>query len=260
MYRSAKMTAMTILMCLSLLLGACSGATNTSGGSQAPSASANQETQTGVNPTGGGTEATAAKTRIVSTLRGDVEVPAEPQRVASDQYMGQLLKLGIVPVGVRDGMLTEGWIEKAGIPREMLSGIEGLGGFPMNAEKLITLDPDLIIGSIEKNIEQYEKIGTTVFLPYWEGLSTAGPLEKFRRISEIFGKEEAADAWIAEYKQKVEQARKQIAGIIKDGETVSVVQIGSKALYVLAAQGGGITAVRRFTRCCNCRLRTKPRR
>ncbi len=238
MYRSAKMTAMTILMCLSLLLGACSGATNTSGGSQAPSASTTSEAQSSVGPSHGEETSTAAKTRIVSTLRGDVEVPVEPQRVASDQYMGQLLKLGIVPVGVRDGMLTEGWIEKAGIRQETLSGIESLGGFPMNAEKLISLNPDLIIGSIEKNIEQYEKIGTTVFLPYWEGLSTAGPLEKFRRISEIFGKEEIVDAWIAEYKQKVEQAREQIAGIIKDGETVSVVQIGTKALYVLAAKGG----------------------
>lgn len=179
-----------------------------------------------------------AKTRIVSTLKGDVEVPAEPQRVASDQYMGQLLKLGIIPVGVRDGMLDEAWIEKAGISEDILANIESLGAFPMNPEKLILLGPDLIIGSIEDNIEQYEKIGTTVFLPYWEGESTAGPIEKFRRISEIFGKQQEAEQWITEYEQKVEEARKQIDGIIKDGETVSIVQVGSKAIFVLAAKGG----------------------
>jgi len=123
-----------------------------------------------------------------------VEVPAEPQRVASDQYMGHLLKLGIIPVGVRDFMLTEAWIGKAGIPQETMDKIENLGGFPMNPEKLIELEPDLIIGSIEDNIEQYQKIGTTVFIPYWEGLSTAGPLEKFRRISEVFGKERAGSS------------------------------------------------------------------
>ncbi|MGE7093247.1 ABC transporter substrate-binding protein [Lysinibacillus sp. NPDC048646] len=69
-------------------------------------------------------------------------------------------------------------------------------------------------------------------------LSTSEPLEKFRRISEIFGKEQEADQWIKEYDQKVADARKQIEGIIKDGETVSVVQLSSQGLYVLAAEGG----------------------
>ncbi|WKL00997.1 hypothetical protein Q0F98_29500 [Paenibacillus amylolyticus] len=91
-------------------------------------------------------------------------IPANPQRVASDQYMGYLLKLGIVPVGVRTFMLNEGWIEKSGIAADVIAGIEDLGGeFPMNLEKLVSLEPDLIIGSIDKNIEDYEKIATTVF-------------------------------------------------------------------------------------------------
>ncbi|MFD3274436.1 ABC transporter substrate-binding protein [Paenibacillus dendritiformis] len=171
-------------------------------------------------------------------MKGDVEVPAKPQRVASDQYMGQLIKLGIIPVGVREDMLEEAWIEKAGISQETLSKIENLGGFPMNLEKLAYLEPDLIIGSIEDNIEQYNIIGTTVFLPYWEGESTAGPIDKFRRISIIFGKQEEAEQWISEYEGKIEKARKKIDGIIKAGETVSIVQLGSKALYVLAAKGG----------------------
>lgn len=57
----------------------------------------------------------SAYTRVVSTMNGDVEIPAHPKRVASDQYMGQLLKLGIVPVGARSFMLTENWIDKAGL-------------------------------------------------------------------------------------------------------------------------------------------------
>ncbi|MEK4509136.1 helix-turn-helix domain-containing protein [Paenibacillus anaericanus] len=238
MYRNMRISAMTVFLCLSLLLGACSSASNTSGGSQTPTNN-NVETQANSGNSNVGQDVSSqAKTRIVSTIKGDVEIPAEPQRVASDQYMGQLLKLGIIPVGVREGMLKEAWIEKAGISPDILANIEDLGSFPMNAEKLIELEPDLIIGSIEKNIEQYEKIGTTVFVPYWEGLSTAGPIEKFRRISEIFGKQQVAETWITEYEQKVADARQEIAGIIKEGETVSVVQIGSKALFVLSATGG----------------------
>ncbi|MBW7477339.1 AraC family transcriptional regulator [Paenibacillus oenotherae] len=236
MQRRTKIAVMTLVMCFSLLVGACSSPANTNVGTQAP---ANHAAEANINTGKGDQQANAAaKTRIVSTLKGDVEVPAEPKRVASDQYMGHLLKLGIIPVGVRSFMLGESWISKAGISQEILNGIEDLGGFPMNLEKLTYLEPDLIIGSLDKNIEEYQKIGTTVFLPYWEGESTAGPLEKFRRISEIFGKQQEAEQWITEYEKKVAEAKAKIAGIVKEGETVSVVQIGSKAMYVFAAEGG----------------------
>nr|WP_028546256.1 AraC family transcriptional regulator [Paenibacillus taiwanensis] len=232
-----RVTAMTVMLCLSLLLTACSAQVNPTGGTQAE---ANQTTAPAASEksNGDGQAGVQAKTRTISTLKGDVEIPAEPKRVVSDQYMGHLLKLGVIPVGVRSFMLSEAWIEKAGISKDIIAGIEDLGGFPMNLEKLTYLEPDLIIGSIEKNIEDYQKIGKTVFLPYWEGLSTAGPLEKFRRISEIFGKEQQAEQWIMEYKQNVETAKKKIAGIIKEGETVSIVQVANKNLYVLAAEGG----------------------
>jgi len=223
MKKRTKMMAAAIMMGLTLLIQACSSA--------AVSPAAEQVGETAQSEQ-------QAQTRIVSTKIGDVEVPANPQRVAADQYMGHLLKLGIKPIGVRSFMLTEAWIEKAGIAPELLEGVEDLGNFPMNLEKLTMLDPDLIIGSIEKNIEDYQKIGTTVFLPYWEGLSTADPLEKFRRVSKVFGKEAEAEKWIAEYLQKVEEGKAKIAGVVKEGETVSVVQVANKALYVLAAENG----------------------
>ncbi|WP_127544271.1 AraC family transcriptional regulator [Paenibacillus amylolyticus] len=232
-----KMTALSMMLCLTLLLTACS--------SPAPSASGTQ-TETNATTTQSGNQATEAgkstaqpETRTVSTMRGDVVIPANPQRVASDQYMGYLLKLGIVPVGVRTFMLNEGWIEKSGIATDVIAGIEDLGGeFPMNLEKLVSLEPDLIIGSIDKNIEDYEKIATTVFLPYWEGDKTSGPLEKLRRIAGVFGKEKEAEQWITTYEENIEETKKQIDGVIKEGETVSIIQIGYKALYVLGAEGG----------------------
>ncbi|WP_338542903.1 AraC family transcriptional regulator [Paenibacillus tundrae] len=232
-----KMTALSMLLCFTLLLAACSSpapsASNTQPATTTPTAQSSNQATTD------GNSATPVETRTVSTLRGDVVIPANPQRVASDQYMGYLLKLGIIPVGVRTFMLNESWIEKSGISEDLIAGIEDLGGeFPMNLEKLVSLEPDLIIGSIDKNIEDYEKIATTVFLPYWEGETTSGPLEKLRRIASVFGKEQEAEQWITTYQEEVEEAKKQIDGIIKEGETVSIVQVGNKALYVMAAEGG----------------------
>ncbi|OMF18076.1 AraC family transcriptional regulator [Paenibacillus amylolyticus] len=232
-----KITALSMMLCLTLLLAACS--------SPAPSASSTQTettattTQSSNQAAESGKSTAQPETRTISTLRGDVVIPANPERVASDQYMGYLLKLGIIPVGVRTFMLNESWIEKSDIPADVIAGIEDLGGeFPMNLEKLVSLEPDLIIGSIDKNIEDYEKIATTVFLPYWEGETTSGPLEKLRRIAGVFGKEKEAEAWITTYEEKVDEAKKRIDGIIKDGETVSIVQIGNKAMYVMGADGG----------------------
>lgn len=229
MFKMTKsQTTAALLLCGSLLLGACSSGTGT----------ATKEQSNGNGTVNQATSEESTNTRIVSTPKGDVEVPAEPKRVAADQYMGHLLKLGIVPIGARTFMLDEGWMEKADIPKETIEKIEDLGDFPLNLEKLTMLDPDLIIGSIDENIEQYEKIGTTVFLPYWEGLKTAGPLDKFRSVSKIFGKEKEAEEWITEYEQKVAEAKSKLAGVIKEGETVSIVQFSQKAVYVLAAKGG----------------------
>lgn len=200
MYRSMRQTAMTAFLCLTLLLGACSN-TGTNGGAQSTGGNAETQTNAAKN-TDGPKESQQPKSRIVSTPKGDVEVPAEPKKVASDQYMGQLLKLGIVPIGVRDGMLKESWIEKAGISKDTLSKIESLGGFPLNAEKLISLEPDLIIGSIEANIEQYQKIGTTVFVPYWEKIQRPVPLINSVKSAKFSGSRRKRSSGLLNLKRK----------------------------------------------------------
>jgi len=176
------------------------------------------------------------ETRVVSTVLGDVEIPANPERVATDQYMGYLLKLGIVPVGARDMLLDEFSALNSGID---LTGVEKLGSFPMDAELLIGLEPDLIIsGGPEENASEYNKIATTVHIPYWEGESTNDPLEKLRKISKVFGKEDIAEAWITEFENKLVESKKSIEGIVKEGETVSVFIAADDAIYVQAPQGG----------------------
>ncbi|MHA7964105.1 AraC family transcriptional regulator [Paenibacillus sp. CAU 1782] len=241
MQKRNKNLAIVMMLAWSLILTACSGAGGGSSVTEAPSSSPSPAASA-AESSQASSAAEESAARTISTPRGDVEVPANPQRVASDQYMGHLLKLGIKPVGVKSMMLDEGWFEKAGITEEALSGIADLGGVPMDLEKLTALDPDLILVSIDKELEQYEKIGTTVFLPYWEGESTAGPLDKFRRISDVFGKRDIAEEWIAEYEKKAEAAREKIKGVIKEGETVSVIQFSEKVTYVFGAKGGNYGA------------------
>ncbi len=116
---------------------------------------------------------------------------------------------------------------------------------------MVFLEPDLIIGSKEDDIENYQKIGIIVFLPYWTGKTTAGPLEKFRSVSEIFGKEKEAEAWITEYEKKVAEARKKIEGIIKEGETFRSCSF-LKRLHTFLQLKTEIMALLRSIKCSGC--------
>ena len=80
------------------------------------------------------------QTKMVSTIKGDVEVPVNPQRVVVLYLMGDLLALGIKPVGIST---LVGGVDAA-IASEV-DGITTLGDGQPNPEAVIALDPLSII-------------------------------------------------------------------------------------------------------------------
>ncbi|MFB7813586.1 ABC transporter substrate-binding protein [Paenibacillus chitinolyticus] len=178
------------------------------------------------------------ETKTFKHESGETVVPVHPQRVASDQYMGQLLKLGIKPIGVRDNMLTEPWIKPANLEKGALDGIKSLGGFPLNLEALTSLNPDVIISSLPDNIESYSKIAPTVHIPY-ASPNYSSPMDKFFKIAELFDKTEQAKQWIDQFEQEAARVQEQIlqSGKIKKGETVSVMGVFNKNVYVFGPKG-----------------------
>ena len=177
-------------------------------------------------------------TRAFKHESGVTNVPIQPLRVASDQYMGQLLKLGIKPIGVRENMLKEAWIPFTNLKEDALDGIENLGGFPLNLEKLAMVEPDLIISSLPDNLDSYSKIAPTVHIPYWSE-SYASPMDKLLKIAELFDKTAEANKWIKEFENQLADAQQQIAksGNLKEGQTVSVMAVFDKNVYVFGPKG-----------------------
>ncbi|MFF2886266.1 ABC transporter substrate-binding protein [Paenibacillus sp. NPDC057967] len=169
---------------------------------------------------------------------GVTDVPFEPMRVAADQHMGQLLKLGIKPIAVRENMLKETWIPYANLEEGALDGIEDLGGFPLNLEKLTLVEPDLIINALPANQEQYSKIAPTVHMPYWSE-KYKSPMDKFLDIADLFNKTDVANQWISEFDAKLATAGEKIvsAGRLKPGETVSVMAVFQNNVYVFGPNG-----------------------
>ena len=178
------------------------------------------------------------ETKVFTHESGETEVPVHPERVASDQYMGQLLKLGIKPIGVRDNMLTEPWIEQADLEEGALDGIESLGGFPLNLEALTKLNPDIIISSLPDNVESYSKIAPTVHIAYVSP-NYSSPMDKFLKIADLFDKTTQAQQWIDQFEQDAAHVQEQIlqSGKIKEGETVSVMAVFDKNVYVFGPKG-----------------------
>ncbi|MBD2846530.1 ABC transporter substrate-binding protein [Paenibacillus sp. IB182496] len=164
----------------------------------------------------------ASATRVVSTINGEVEIPAEPQRIAATYYAGELAALGIRPAGTVTRLLPEQSPHLAGYTDDALD----LGQFPPNMEAMVELAPDLIIAADfdELDYEQLSKIAPTVILPW----TTDDVWGKLRTVAGILGKEAEAEVYIEAYETHAAEARAAIEGVIQEGETVSVIRFVGK--------------------------------
>ncbi|MEK5031763.1 AraC family transcriptional regulator [Paenibacillus sp. FSL R7-0302] len=225
MFRTAKPSLMlTLLLCFTIVLSACSSGnttTTTAGnGSNTPTSS---PAATASSTTSPDNTAAEAQTRTISTVKGDVVVPADPQRVVVLYLLGDVLALGIKPIGVSD--VSEG----AAFENE-LKDVQKLGTwFEASPEVVLSLEPDLIIVPSEETYQALHDIAPTVLVPY-EKMTTD---ERVGFIGHIFGKEEQATSLLNNFKAKVEDSKQKLqdAGIL--GSTVSIMEGGSDRSMVV---------------------------
>lgn len=208
-----------------LLLTACSGSSSTSP-SSTPEATAS------ASPASSGNTEVAAEsgTRVVDTVKGPVEIPAHPERIAALDYLPTLILLGADPTISVDIQLRNPYIA------EFVSAIQSVGEYnSISLEKLLELNPDVIIASSEKNYEQYAKIAPTIIIPY---AHYATPHEELRGIGQLLGKEAEAEAWLADFDRRAKAAYSLAHDVIKPEETVSLFEMTDKELWVYGSNYG----------------------
>ncbi|WP_185601863.1 helix-turn-helix domain-containing protein [Paenibacillus sp. 598K] len=211
----SKELIVAAMMCLMMLLSACSSSTPTE-----QNKPANVET----------TENAANKeTRTISTVRGDIEVPADPQRVVVQYLMGDVVALGIKPVGISD-------VYDGAAFAEQMADITILEWMPdWDGEDVMKLQPDLIIVIGEDYVEKLSKIAPTVLVP----LIDLTQDERITFMGELLNKQEAAAAAIEEYNAAVETAKSNLQQAGFDNYTVSVFEGGADAtMTVLGGKFG----------------------
>ncbi|MEK3704666.1 AraC family transcriptional regulator [Paenibacillus sp. FSL R7-0198] len=212
MVKNIKRVPMALLMAFGLLLSACSGGSSGNTGaatgdgstaqSKAPASQVNSSSDINTN------ENVQATTRIVNTSMGEVEVPANPQRVVTDFFLGHILALNVKPVGSNGVFMQNPYLEGK------VSGIEDISD---NLEAITGLNPDLIVTGNAKSYDAYSKIAPTVFLD-----NSAPVRDQVKELGVILGKEAEASAWLTDFEQKVTSAKDSLSSIIKEGETVTV--------------------------------------
>jgi iron complex transport system substrate-binding protein len=199
-----KKLLIPFMLVLALIISACGKDTTVSNNSSAPKEEEKPEFITYDSET------------------GPVEVPADPQRVILlSGFTGNVLQLGVNVVGV------DVWSKNNPTFAEELKDVEEVSD--ENLEKIIELEPDLIIGlSNIKNLDKLKEIAPTVTYTWGK----VDYLTQHLEIGKLLNKEKEAQAWVDDFKTRAEAAGEEIRAKIGEDATVSVIESWGKDLYV----------------------------
>lgn len=187
----------------------------------------------GNNATNSALDETKSGTLTYQSESGPIEVPANPQRViALSGFPGDVLQLGVNVVGV------DSWSKANPTFEEQLKDVQEVSAD--NLETIIDLKPDLIIGlSSIKNIDKLNEIAPTVTYT-WGKLDY---LTQHLEIGKLLNKEQEAQAWIDDFKNRAQAIGKDVRAKIGDNATVSVFETYDKEIYVFGDHFGRGTEI-----------------
>lgn len=177
------------------------------------------------------------ETRKVQSVKGEVEIPADPQRIVDiSGSTEELLILGKKPVGSAnvDSYQTDkfpSYIE------DELEGTKIVGHSMMDTmdmEAILSLNPDLIIMSQrqEKIYDQLKEIAPVVMMKdYANDWRT-----KLVDVSKLFDQEDVANDWLKKYDEKAEKMGKEV--IAKNGNQTYLPVLSTTGSFMVFSDGG----------------------
>ncbi|WP_411169775.1 iron-hydroxamate ABC transporter substrate-binding protein [Clostridium sp. MB05] len=162
----------------------------------------------GCSANGGTTEnKTSEKTITVTDVRGEVEIPENPQRIVDLSGNSDILSiLGYKVTGTANSDAYD-YTKFPSYLEETLKGAEILGYSmqdTMDIEAVMNLKPDLIVISTvqEKMYDQLSEIAPTVMIK----LEALNWKEDVKAFAKVFNKEDVANKWLEDYEAKAKAA------------------------------------------------------
>lgn len=164
-----------------------------------------------------------------------IEANARQPRIVSLQYLGEVLSLGIKPIGTNRSLLKPFHREAGGV-----QGIEE----PPDAESMLELKPDLILFpsfAPKQLAEQFAKVAPAVEIDWQDDV-----FARLTKIGELLGRRKEARNWISRYVAKAKRTRQLLAPYVDAGETATAFIYDGvhRKLFVYGAHNFGHTLYR----------------
>ena len=179
-------------------------------------------------------------TITVTDVRGNVEIPADPQRIVDLSGNSDILSiLGYDVVGTANSDAYD-YTKFPSYLEETLKGAKILGYSmqdTMDVEAVMNLNPDLIVISTvqEKMYDQLSEIAPTVMIQ----LEALNWKDDVRNLAKVFGKEDVAEAWLTNYETKAKEAGDKIKAEYGEDTTYLSILEGQGSFYVFDGAGFG---------------------
>lgn len=182
----------------------------------------------------------SSETRKVETVKGEVEIPANPKRIVDLSGNSDILSiLGYKVVGTANSDAYD-YTKFPSYLEETLSGAKILGYSmqdTMDVEAVMNLNPDLIVISTvqEKMYDALSEIAPTVMIQ----LEALNWKDDVRALGKVFGKEDVANEWIANYESKAKEAGDKIKAKYGDDTTYLSFLASGGQFFVFDGAGFG---------------------
>lgn len=183
---------------------------------------------------------TTENTVTVTDVRGEVEIPANPKRIVDLSGNSDILSiLGYKVVGTANSDAYD-YTKFPSYLEETLKGAEILGYSmqdTMDVEAVMNLNPDLIVISTvqEKMYDALSEIAPTVMIQ----LEALNWKDDVRALGKVFGKEDVANEWIANYEAKAKDAGDKIKAKYGDDTTYLSFLASGGQFFVFDGAGFG---------------------
>jgi len=217
--RKSLFNFIPLILLFSIFLAACGA--NSSNTSNAPA-------ETSV-ATAAPTETPAAEFRDYETAKGTVKIPTKPLRIVTDYYGGELLSVGANVVGVEPTAFDNPFL------KDLLKDAVDVGA-PINVEKTLALDPDLIVVMYDESYDALSQIAPTLHIPY--GTAT-NIYETVKLFGDIAGSPDKAEDFITAFDQKAAEGREKLKGIVNENDTFGIYELTDKGeLWIFGDNAG----------------------
>lgn len=183
---------------------------------------------------------TTENTVTVTDVRWEVEIPANPKRIVDLSGNSDILSiLGYKVVGTANSDAYD-YTKFPSYLEETLSGAKILGYSmqdTMDVEAVMNLNPDLIVISTvqEKMYDALSEIAPTVMIQ----LEALNWKDDVRALGKVFGKEDVANEWIANYEAKAKDAGDKIKAKYGDDTTYLSFLASGGQFFVFDGAGFG---------------------